>query len=287
MGRVADPGMGFEAPLVLCDATTAEPDFYLLFLDHDLDGFADMPMRGTISNRVNINKTVGTDATCQAASAYGQRACLQGAQGLALVTLEADARLFLGCAMDPLVGDRDHPPSQVTLQNLEGSEQATGQCVVLDVANSPFDLPLGSSATGTTGFGCQPTVTAKGLESWIPDHLAGLAIVGGHQWRGVVTEDLLGEAPKMLEGSFQALEPVVLSLREEGPAIKPARVSQHGGHQINLDGLTGDRDDLFTKVDLDLLARRGLEPDSGQRPGPFLLTLSLWGLAVPVELFLP
>src|SRR5271157_1641246 len=88
--------------------------------------------------------------------------------------------------------------SQVTLQNLEGSEQATGQCVVLDVANSPFDLPLGSSATGTTGFGCQPTVTAKGLESWIPDHLAGLAIVGGHQWRGVVTEDLLGEAPKML-----------------------------------------------------------------------------------------
>src|SRR5208337_2793642 len=28
MGRVADPGMGFEAPLVLCDATTAEPDFY-------------------------------------------------------------------------------------------------------------------------------------------------------------------------------------------------------------------------------------------------------------------
>ena len=264
--------MGFEAPLVLCDATTAEPDFYLLFLDHDLDGFADMPMRGTISNCVDINKAVGTDTTRQAASAYGQRACLQGAQGLALVTLEADARLFLGCAMDPLVGDLDHPPSQVTLQNLEGSEQATGQCVVLDVANSPFDLPLGPSATGTTGFGCQPTVTAKGLESWIPDHLAGLAIVGGHQWRGVVTEDLLGEAPKMLEGSFQPLEPVVLSLREEGPAIKPARVSQHGGHQINLDGLTGDRDDLFTEVDLDLLARRGLKPDSGQRPGPFLLT---------------
>ena len=68
----------------------------------------------------------------------------------------------------------------------------------------------------------------------------------------------------MLEGSFQALEPVVLSLCEEGPAIKPARVSQHGGHQINLDGLTGDLDDLFTEVDLDLLARRGLEPDSGQ-----------------------
>ena len=71
MGRVADPGMGFEAPLVLCDATTAEPDFYLLFLDYDLDSFADMPMRGTISNRVNINKSSrGRTATCQAASVY-------------------------------------------------------------------------------------------------------------------------------------------------------------------------------------------------------------------------
>ena len=75
----------------------------------------------------------------------------------------------------------------------------------------------------------------------------------------------------MLEGSFQALEPVVLSLREERPGNKAA-VSQHGGHQINLDGLIGDWDDLFTEVDLDLLARRGLEPDSGQHPGPFLLT---------------
>ncbi len=37
-------------------------------------------------------------------------------------------------------------------------------------------------------------------------------------------------------------------------------------------GMIGDPDDLFTEVDLDLLARRGLEPDSGQRPGPFLLT---------------
>src|SRR5208282_3356469 len=272
MGRVADPRMGFEAPLVLRDATTAEPDFYLLFLDYDLDSFADMPMRGTISNRVNINKAVGTDATCQAASAYRQRACLQGAQGLALVTLEADAGLFLGGAVNSLVGNLDRPPSQVTLQVLEGSERATSQSIVLDVADTPFNLPFGPRAARTTGLGCHASVAAERLKPWIPDHLAGLAIVGDHQRRGIVTEDLLGEAPEMLKGTFQALEPVVLSLCEEGPAIKPARVSQHGGHQINLDGLIGDLDDLFTEVDLDLLARRGLEPDSGQRPGPFLLT---------------
>ena len=173
--------MGFVATHVLCDATAAEPDFYLLFLNLDLDGFADMPMRGAISNSIDINKAVGTDATCQAASAYGQRACLQGAQDLALVTLEADAGLFLGRAMNPLVGDSDHPPRQVTLQILEGSERASSQGIMLDVSNASFNLSLGPCAARTTGFGCQPTVTAKGLESWIPDHLAGLAIVGDHQ----------------------------------------------------------------------------------------------------------
>ena len=71
----------------------------------------------------------------------------------------------------------------------------------------------------------------------------------------------------MLEGSFQTLEPVVSWLRGR-PGNKAGGVSQHGGHQINPDRLTGDRDDLFTEVDLDLLARRGLEPDSGQAPWP-------------------
>jgi len=30
--------MGFEAPLMLCDATAAEPDFYLLFFNDPIDG---------------------------------------------------------------------------------------------------------------------------------------------------------------------------------------------------------------------------------------------------------
>ena len=185
------------------------------------------------------------------------------------------SKRLLGCSLVVpwirSIGDLDHPPSQVRLQNLEGSERATGQCVVLDVADSPFDLPLGSSATRTTGLGCQASVPAERLESWIPDHLAGLAIVRGHQGRGVVAEDLLGEAAEVSEGSFEALEPVVLSLGKEGPAIKPAGVSQHGGHQVDLHGLTGDPHDLLAEVDLDLLTRRGLEPDRGQGLGPLLL----------------
>jgi hypothetical protein len=149
---------------MLGDATAAEPDFYLLFLDHDLDGFADMPVWGTISNRIDINKAVGTDVTRQAASAYRQRAFRQGPQGLALVALEADHGLFLRGAMNPLVGDLDHPPRQVTLQILEGIERASRQGIMLDVPDASFDLPLGPCAARTTGFGREPTVTAKGLE---------------------------------------------------------------------------------------------------------------------------
>ena len=75
----------------------------------------------------------------------------------------------------------------------------------------------------------------------------------------------------MPEGAVEALEPIVLPLREEGPAIQPARVSQNRGHQGDLHGLAGDAHDLLTEVDLHLLSRRGLEPDRGQGLGAFLL----------------
>ena len=87
MGRVADQRVGFEASDVLSDTSTAEPDFHLLFFDHHLDSLANIQVWSTISNSIDINKAVGTDATLQAASADGQRTCRQGPQGQALIWL--------------------------------------------------------------------------------------------------------------------------------------------------------------------------------------------------------
>jgi hypothetical protein len=67
----------------------------------------------------------------------------------------------------------------------------------------------------------------------------------------------------MSERFLQAFEPVVLPLGEERPAVEPAGVAQHGGHEIDLHGFPGDQHDLLAKVDLQLLARLGLEADGG------------------------
>ncbi len=61
-----------------------------------------------------------------------------------------------------------------------------------------------------------------------------------------------------------------LLLREESPAVETPRISQNGGHQVDLHGLPGDSHDLFAEVDLNLMARCGLEPDCGQGLRPFV-----------------
>jgi hypothetical protein len=126
----------------------------------------------------------------------------------------------VGDTVDPLIGDPDLPPRQVMLQVRQRSERSSGQGAVLDVADAAFDLPLGAGAAGTAGVGGQSTVAAESLEAWIPDNFARLAIVGGHQRRCGVTEDLLDEAAEVPEGAVNAVEPIVLPLIEKCPAIE-------------------------------------------------------------------
>ncbi len=210
---IANPRVGLEASHVLRDAIPAKPDLDLRLLNHDFHGLANMLIGHAISNCIDINKAVCADATFQAAGANGQGAYRQRAQGVLLVSLEANGGPFLGGAVNPTIGDLDHPSRQVTLQPLERVERSPSQGVVLDIANTAFDLPLGAGTTRATGLGRQSTIAAEYLESWIPDHMAGLTIVGRDQRRSVVAEHLLGEAAEVPEGPIEPLEPVVLPLR--------------------------------------------------------------------------
>ena len=142
---------------------------------------------------------------------------------------------------------------------------------MFDVADAPFDFPFGAGTTGAAGLWCQSPIPTESLEAWIEDHLAGLAIMGRDQRRGVIAEHLLGEAAELSECSIETLEPVVLPLGKERPAVEPTRVPQDRGHQVDFDGLPGDTHDLLAEVDLGLLPRRRLEPDRGQGLGPLLL----------------
>jgi hypothetical protein len=78
MGGISDPLEGFIAARVRRESATTEPDLHLLAANHNLDGFADMPMRHAISNRVDIHKTIGADASRQATGPDSERATGQG-----------------------------------------------------------------------------------------------------------------------------------------------------------------------------------------------------------------
>jgi hypothetical protein len=95
--------------------------FHHLGID-DLDGLANMLIGCAISNCIDVYKTISADAPLQAAGAHGQGACRQRSQGLFFVTLEANGGPFPGCAVDPPIGDLDHPCRQMAFQLLERGE---------------------------------------------------------------------------------------------------------------------------------------------------------------------
>src|SRR5947199_10182075 len=112
-------------------------------------------------NRIKFIKSVCYHTSYESAGAEGQGACRERPQDRPLVALEADGGFLPGRAVDPLIGDLDLPRRQVTLQAGEGIERSAGQCVVLDVADAAFDLPLGPRTTGTAGLGDQSASAAE------------------------------------------------------------------------------------------------------------------------------
>lgn len=269
--RVADPRPRLERPHVAGDARPAEPDLDPVDPHDHLDALADVAVRHAVADRVDIHEAVGADAPIQASRPDRQRPSRQGPQRLTFVALETDDRLFVRRPVNATIGDLDDPLRQVPLQGRERRERPPGQGVVLDVADAALDLPLGPGAPRTAGARGDAAVLAEGHEAGMPDDRAGDGVVRGHQRRGVVAEDLLGQPAEVSAGRIDALEPVVLAFGEEGLAEEPPRVAQDGGHEVDGHVLAGDGHDLLAEVDLHLLPRRGLEADGGQGPGAGLL----------------
>jgi len=182
--------------------------------------------------------------------------------------------------MNPDVGDLIHPPLQMVLECREARELAAGQCVVLDIADAAFDLPLGAGAVGFTGPRDQSSVQAVGGKTRAPADLTAGAVMRADQGTGVVAEQFLGQAAEPLEGAFQAFQPIVLALGEKRPAEQPPGEPQGRGEDRDLSGLAADEDDLLAEVQLQLSSRLGLEPHCGQALD---LVVATQGLQDPLE----
>ena len=59
--------------------------------------------------------------------------------------------------------------------------------------------------------------------------------------------------------------PIVAPLIEKRFHEQPTRVAQDGDEQEDAKAAAGDRQPLLAKIDLELLARRGLDPDRRER----------------------
>ncbi len=89
---------------------------------------------------------------------------------------------------------------------------------------------------------------------------------------GIVEQNLLGHAAERREGALHPLEPVLLPFADEGPDMDPARVAERRHEERHQLRRALDLDAPLPEVDLQLLARTGLEPHRRPRLGAKLPT---------------
>jgi hypothetical protein len=99
----------------------------------------------------------------------------------------------------------------------------------------------------------------------IEHHLARGRIVVINQTPGVIEYDFFRNAAKMAERSLHPIKPRRLSLVTEGPDVNPPRIAKRGYEQEQAASFAADRQSKLPKINLQLLARRCLEPNG--RPG--------------------
>jgi hypothetical protein len=73
--------------------------------------------------------------------------------------------------------------------------------------------------------------------------------------------DLACDAAERTKRARESLAPIVLALTQRRANEDPTRVAEHCDEQVNLRARAIDDDPLLAKVDLHLVARRGLEPN--------------------------
>src|SRR6266853_6905232 len=144
----------------------------------------------------------------------------------------------------------------------------TGDGVALDVADAALVFPLGARPIRGAGVWPETPVAGKGVKAIIETHLAGRRVVVVDQRPRIVEQHLLRHPAKPAERAFHAVEPGRLPLMPERPHKWPPRIAQCRYEQMHPHRVAADRHPRLAKVDLQLLARRRLEPQAGARLGP-------------------
>jgi hypothetical protein len=111
-------------------------------------------------------------------------------------------------------------------------------------------------------------MAGKRVQPVIETHFARNRVMMVDQRPSVVEQHLPRYPAKALEPPFQAIKPRRLALMPEGPHKHPPRIPQRRDKQMYPHRVAADRYSRLAKVDLQLLARRRLKPQTGPRLGP-------------------
>lgn len=102
------------------------------------------------------------------------------------------------------------------------------------------------------------------METLVERHLPRARVVVLDQSLSIIEQHLPGQPAEMAERTLDAVEPSQLPLVPERADIDPARVAQRGDEQVDPHRLLADPHSSLAEIDLQLPARRGLEPHRRQ-----------------------
>ena len=112
----------------------------------------------------------------------------------------------------------------------------------------------------------------EGVELRVEHDLAAGDVVAQDQRPGIVEQHFRRHAAERREGALHPREPVLLPLAEKGPDVDAARVAERRDEERHQPQGAVDLDAPLAEVDLQLLARQGLEAHRRPRLGAQLLT---------------
>src|SRR5208283_3035504 len=99
----------------------------------------------------------------------------------------------------------------------------------------------------------------------VEHHAARRRVMVRNRGSRVVEQDFLGHPAEPGKGALEAVEPALLPLVAKRPHMQPTRVAERGDKQERLDLGAPDLNQALAKVDLQLLAGRGLKARRGAR----------------------
>jgi hypothetical protein len=139
-------------------------------------------------------------------------------------------------------------------------EPAAGNRIAFDVADPAFVLALCPRPAGRAGLGRKAPVPRKGVQPYVEAHFARHRIVMLDQCLRIIEQHFRRNPAEPQERPFHAFKPVGLALPERGANVQPPRVAQRRHEQMHPHPLAADPHPRVAKVDLQLPARRRLEP---------------------------